>query len=102
MSRRTPQALRSGRAIALLVAAVLAVCAAPVVADDNYPSRSVKIIAPQAPGGGVDLVARIIAERLGAAMHQAFIVENQSGAGGAIARAAGGVPVERWEGLTRP
>jgi tripartite-type tricarboxylate transporter receptor subunit TctC len=71
--------------MALLVAAVLAVCAAPAIAEDNYPSRPVKIIAPQAPGGGVDLVARIIAERLGAAMHQAFIVENQSGAGGAIA-----------------
>jgi tripartite-type tricarboxylate transporter receptor subunit TctC len=71
--------------MALLVVAVLAVCAAPAMAEDNYPSRPVKIIAPQAPGGGVDLVARIIAERLGAAMHQTFIVENQSGAGGAIA-----------------
>lgn len=85
MSRHTPHALWPGRAMALLVAAVLAVCAAPAIAEDNYPSRPVKIIAPQAPGGGVDLVARIIAERLGAAMHQAFIVENQSGAGGAIA-----------------
>jgi tripartite-type tricarboxylate transporter receptor subunit TctC len=73
------------QALALLVFALLALPGAPALAQDNYPSRPVKIIAPQAPGGGVDLVARIIAERLGAAMHQAFIVENQSGAGGAIA-----------------
>src|ERR1700687_866992 len=58
---------------------------APAIAQDNYPSRAVKIIAPQAPGGGVDLVARIMAERLRVAMGQPFVVENQAGAGGAIA-----------------
>jgi tripartite-type tricarboxylate transporter receptor subunit TctC len=45
----------------------------------------VKLVAPQAPGGGVDLVARIIADKLGVAMGQTFVVENQAGAGGAIA-----------------
>ena len=54
-------------------------------AQDNYPNRPVKIIAPQAPGGGVDLVARIIAEKLRIATGQNFLVENQAGAGGAIA-----------------
>jgi len=54
-------------------------------AQDVYPNRPVKIIAPQAPGGGVDLVARIIAERLHLALGQPFVVENQAGAGGAIA-----------------
>ena len=58
---------------------------APTFAQDNYPNRPVKIIAPQAPGGGVDLVARIIAERLRVAMGQPFVVENQAGAGGQIA-----------------
>jgi len=48
----------------------------------------VKLIAPQAPGGGVDLVARIVAERLGRAMGQSFVVDNQAGAGGAIAAQA--------------
>jgi len=59
--------------------------AALAIAQDNYPSRPVKIIAPQAPGGGVDLVARIIADKLRAAMGQPFLVDNQAGAGGAIA-----------------
>ena len=56
--------------------------------DDGYPSRPVKIIAPQAPGGGVDLVARIMADKLRIALGQSFVVENQAGAGGAIATQA--------------
>ncbi len=55
------------------------------IAQDTYPNRPVKIIAPQAPGGGVDLVARIIADKLRLALGQPFVVENQAGAGGAIA-----------------
>ena len=54
----------------------------------TYPSRTVKIIAPVAPGGGVDLVARTVAERLQKALGQAFIVENMSGGGGVIASQA--------------
>lgn len=69
----------------LLLAVVLATVGAPAIAQDSYPNRPVKIIAPQAPGGGVDLVARIIAERLRVAMGQPFLVDNQAGAGGAIA-----------------
>jgi tripartite-type tricarboxylate transporter receptor subunit TctC len=78
---------RAGQAVALalLLAVVLAAPGRPAVAQDNYPSRPVKIIAPQAPGGGVDLVARIIADRLRVAMGQSFVIENQAGAGGAIA-----------------
>src|SRR6202171_4427925 len=78
---------REGRAaaLALLLALAFTAPSAPAIAQDKYPSRPVKIIAPQAPGGGVDLVARIIADRLRVAMGQSFVVENQAGAGGAIA-----------------
>ena len=78
---------RAGQAVtlALLLAVALATSGRPAIAQDNYPSRPVKIIAPQAPGGGVDLVARIIADRLRIAMGQSFVIENQAGAGGAIA-----------------
>jgi tripartite-type tricarboxylate transporter receptor subunit TctC len=64
---------------------LLTTAAASAIAQDPYPSRTVKIIAPQAPGGGVDLVARIIADKLGAAMGQSFVIDNEAGAGGAIA-----------------
>ena len=57
-------------------------------AQEAWPSRTIKIIAPVAPGGGVDLVARTMGDRLGEALGQAFIVENQSGGGGLIASQA--------------
>src|SRR5450631_1244375 len=57
-------------------------------AQAGYPNKPIKIIAPVQPGGGVDLVARTIAERLGKALDQAIIVENQSGGGGVIASLA--------------
>ena len=69
----------------ILLAVPWAVTGVQAIAQDAYPNRPVKIIAPQAPGGGVDLVARLIAERLGRALGATFIVENQAGAGGAIA-----------------
>jgi tripartite-type tricarboxylate transporter receptor subunit TctC len=72
-------------ALVLLPAVVFTTTVAPAIAQDNYPARPVKIIAPQAPGGGVDLVARIIADKLRVAMGQTFVIENQAGAGGAIA-----------------
>ena len=57
-------------------------------AQEAWPNRTVKIIAPVAPGGGVDLVARTMADRLGRAFGQTFVVENQSGGGGTIASMA--------------
>jgi tripartite-type tricarboxylate transporter receptor subunit TctC len=56
-----------------------------VHAQMAYPSKPVRIVAPVQPGGGVDLVARTVAERLGKAMGGSFIVENISGGGGVIA-----------------
>ena len=57
-------------------------------AQEVWPSRTIKIIAPVAPGGGVDLVARTMGERLGEVLGQAFVIENQSGGGGLIASQA--------------
>ncbi|MBA2964644.1 MULTISPECIES: Bug family tripartite tricarboxylate transporter substrate binding protein [Ramlibacter] len=68
---------------ALLLFASLAASAAR--AQSAYPARPVRVIAPQAPGGGVDLVGRIVADRLGKALGQGFVIDNQAGAGGSIA-----------------
>jgi tripartite-type tricarboxylate transporter receptor subunit TctC len=54
-------------------------------ADETWPSRQIKIIAPVAPGGGVDLVARTIADRLAPIFGVPFVVDNQSGGGGIVA-----------------
>src|SRR6478672_5145639 len=58
--------------------------AGPVSAQATWPSKSIKIIAPVQPGGGVDLVARTIAERLSKSFGQSVFVDNQSGGGGVV------------------
>src|SRR6187401_893254 len=69
------------RSIALGLAVALA---APAAAQAPYPTKPIKIIAPVQPGGGVDLVGRTIADRLGRALGQSIVVENQSGGGGIV------------------
>jgi tripartite-type tricarboxylate transporter receptor subunit TctC len=65
-------------AFALAAAGVL-----PVQAQD-WPQRPVKIVVPFAPGGNADGMARIVALRFNEVFGQQFVVENKSGAGGAI------------------
>jgi tripartite-type tricarboxylate transporter receptor subunit TctC len=50
----------------------------------TYPSKAVRLIVPFAAGGGTDLVARMLAQRLTESLHQVFVVENRGGAGGVI------------------
>ncbi len=54
---------------------------------NTFPSRTVKIISPFAPGGATDILARILAQKLGEAWKQTIIVDNKSGGGGVIAAA---------------
>jgi tripartite-type tricarboxylate transporter receptor subunit TctC len=70
----------------IAVASGFGLAAGPVFAQD-YPSRPVSIIVGQPPGGGTDIVARIIADQLSKELGQAFIVENRSGAGTVVGTA---------------
>ena len=47
----------------------------------DYPARPVRVVAPSAPGGGFDLVGRVLAQKLGEQTGQPFVVENRTGAG---------------------
>ena len=54
---------------------------APTLASaQNYPTRPIKIIVPAPPGGAIDTIARVVGDKLGAAMGQAVVVDNRPGA----------------------
>ena len=69
----------------IFIAGISMFCAPTLVgAQDAWPAKTIKIIAPVQPGGGVDLVARLVADRLGKVLGQSIIVENISGGGGIV------------------
>jgi tripartite-type tricarboxylate transporter receptor subunit TctC len=72
------------RLISALLLAALAVSHADA---QEYPSKPVRLISGFQPGGGSDIVARLISEKLGEAWGRPFVVDNRSGAGGTIALA---------------
>jgi tripartite-type tricarboxylate transporter receptor subunit TctC len=87
MLRRTMPAAagpaRAWRRRAVLAAA-LAVQGVAVRAQEAWPSRPARILVPFAPGGTTDIPARIIADHLARRLGRPFVVENRSGAGGAL------------------
>jgi len=87
------------RRSALLAAAALAACVMTPAAwaQPGYPDRPVKIILPYAIGVSPDIVARLLAERLGPALGRPVIIDNRPGAGGMVgAEVAATIPPDGY------
>src|ERR1041384_824264 len=71
------------RSVRFLGLALTLVCGL-VWAQADYPARPVKVIVPSPPGGGTDILARVLAQHFSKALGQPFVVENKPGAGNMI------------------
>jgi len=78
--------------------AVLLVFAAAAVAQEAYPSRAVSIVVPFPPGGGADILARVLGQKLSETWRQPVLVENKPGAAGVVG--ANGVARSEPDGYT--
>src|SRR5262249_55685899 len=53
-------------------------------AAESYPTRTIRLIVPYPPGGGTDIVGRIVGEKLQASLGQPIVIDNPGGAGGVL------------------
>src|SRR5258708_3323304 len=82
-----PETRNTGRqTMWLRIGLVLLGCSAAAAQD--YPSRQVRIVVPQSPGGVTDVIARAVAQRLAEHWGQTVVVENKAGANYQIGAAA--------------
>jgi tripartite-type tricarboxylate transporter receptor subunit TctC len=72
-------------AVVLSVLGMGLFCPASAPAQDNYPSKPIQLVVTTAAGGALDLVARTVADRLSAPMHQPIIIDNQPAGNGGVA-----------------
>ncbi|HEX3505660.1 MAG TPA: tripartite tricarboxylate transporter substrate-binding protein [Xanthobacteraceae bacterium] len=78
-----PIVLTCLRALAAL-AALAIVSATDIAGATGYPSKAIRLVVPYPAGGGIDLVARIIQDKLAAVLGEQIVIENRPGASGAV------------------
>src|SRR5690606_10727796 len=82
----------------LAAAAAVSLAAGAAVAQDDYPTQPITMVVPFSAGGPTDTVTRLIAEPMGKALGQQFVIQNVTGAGGTVA--AGQVANAEPDGYT--
>lgn len=75
------------KTLAALFTITLSLFAAPVSAQETYPSRPIRIVVGFSPGGSTDILARVVGQRLSETLGQPVIVDNRPGAGGSVGAA---------------
>src|ERR1044072_5185020 len=69
----------------ILLSAAIVLALSGACAAQDYPSRPITLVVPYAAGGGNDVMARIVAEKMSRSLGQQIVIENKGGAGGSIA-----------------
>jgi tripartite-type tricarboxylate transporter receptor subunit TctC len=72
------------RALLACVASLVALSAAPAMAESNWPDKPVRFIVPYTPGGATDAVTRLIAQKIGEDTKWVFVIDNRAGGNGNI------------------
>src|SRR5882757_2326430 len=80
--------MRAFWSVAFALLAALAIAPAQAQSADKYPEKPIRIIVPYPPGGSVDVLGRLLAQRMQENWNQTVVVENRPGAGTMIGTAA--------------
>jgi tripartite-type tricarboxylate transporter receptor subunit TctC len=67
-----------------VAAVAIGVCGSPYAQAQDYPNRTITLVVPYPPGGGVDAMARVVAEKLSGVLGQQVVVDNRAGGSGLV------------------
>src|ERR1019366_3478832 len=77
---RRPKCISSGAALSCGIAVMIAATGGDIACAQSFPNRPVRLIVPYPPGGGSDVIARILAPKMSEGLGQQVVIDNRAGA----------------------